>query len=149
MTEALKEARATTKSSVVILLDLSAAFDTVNLGIFLSLFTSIGIAGRAHAWFESYLTGQSFKVSWLGHTSAAHLRVTGTSSLCHIKPPHWARSSDHMAFHTTANQPSHPALNKGGRISLLSPIFPLPHLPCFFCPVLCQTLVPLSALLSK
>ena len=27
--------------------------------------------------------------------------------------------------------PSLPALNKGGRISLLSCIFPLPYLPCF------------------
>ena len=37
----------------------------------------MGITGRAHSWFESYLTGRSFKVSWLGHTSAAHHLATG------------------------------------------------------------------------
>jgi len=72
MTETLKEARATTKSSVIILLDLSAAHDTVSHSILLSILSSMGITGRAHSWFESYLTGWSFKVSWLGHTSAAH-----------------------------------------------------------------------------
>ena len=77
VTEALKEAKATAKSSVLILLDLSAAFDIVNHSILLSILTSMGITGRAHSWFESYLTGRSFKVSWFGHTSAAHHLATG------------------------------------------------------------------------
>jgi len=37
VTEALKESRATAKSSVLILLDLSAALDTLNHGILLSI----------------------------------------------------------------------------------------------------------------
>ena len=64
MTEALKSFRASAQSSVLILLDLSAAFDIVNHRIHLSILSSMGISGRAHSWFESYLTGRSFNVSW-------------------------------------------------------------------------------------
>ena len=74
----LFDARATAKSSALILLNLSAAFDTVNHSILLSILSIMGITGRAHSWFESYLTGRSFKVSWLGHTSAAHHLTTGS-----------------------------------------------------------------------
>uniref|UniRef100_A0A672ZLQ3 Reverse transcriptase domain-containing protein n=1 Tax=Sphaeramia orbicularis TaxID=375764 RepID=A0A672ZLQ3_9TELE len=77
VTEALKEARAAAKSSVLILLDLSAAFDTVNHDILLSILWNMGITGHAHSWFQSYLTGRSFSVSWLGHTSAVHRLTTG------------------------------------------------------------------------
>ena len=64
VTEALKSFRASAQSSVLILLDLSAAFDIVNHRIHLSILSSMGISGRAHSWFESYLTGRSFNVSW-------------------------------------------------------------------------------------
>uniref|UniRef100_A0A8C6LM54 Reverse transcriptase domain-containing protein n=1 Tax=Nothobranchius furzeri TaxID=105023 RepID=A0A8C6LM54_NOTFU len=77
VTESLKEARATAKSSVLILLDLSAAFDTVNHGFLLSTLSSMGITEKAHAWFESYLTGRSFSVSWLGQSSTVHHLATG------------------------------------------------------------------------
>ncbi len=77
VTEALKEAKATGRSSVLILLDLSVAFDTVNHRILLDKLRSMGIDGKAHSWFESYLTGRSFNVSWLGQTSAQHHLVTG------------------------------------------------------------------------
>lgn len=77
VTEALKEARAAGQSSVLILLDLSAAFDTVNHGILLDKLTNMGITGKAHAWFESYVTGRSFNVSWLGQTSVLHHLTTG------------------------------------------------------------------------
>jgi len=106
VTEALKEARLTAKSSVLSLLNFSAAFDTVNHGMLLSILSSMGITGRAHSWFESYLTGRSFKVCWFGHTSAANHLATGvpprfsteTSSLCHIHHltgPDVLRGSDH------------------------------------------------------
>src|SRR4029434_1706216 len=77
MTEALKTARAAAQSSALILLDLSAAFDTVNHRILLSKLSSMGISGKAHSWFESYLTGRSFNVSWQGQLSVPHHLTTG------------------------------------------------------------------------
>uniref|UniRef100_A0A673A8T2 Reverse transcriptase domain-containing protein n=1 Tax=Sphaeramia orbicularis TaxID=375764 RepID=A0A673A8T2_9TELE len=47
------------KSSVLILLDFSAASDTVSHHILLSILWNMGITGHAHSWFQSYLTGRS------------------------------------------------------------------------------------------
>ncbi len=77
VTEALRIAKADSKSSVLILLDLSAAFDTVNHQILLSTLSSLGITGIPLCWFESYLTGRSFRVAWGGEVSKAHQPVTG------------------------------------------------------------------------
>src|SRR4029434_2921957 len=55
----------------------SAAFDTVNHRILLSILSSMGISGKAHSWFESYLTGRSFKVSWQDQLSVPHRLTTG------------------------------------------------------------------------
>ncbi len=77
VTEALRIAKADSKSSVLILLDLSAAFDTVNHQILLSTLSSLDITGIPLRWFESYLTGQSFRVAWGGEVSKAHKLVTG------------------------------------------------------------------------
>ncbi len=77
VTEALRVAKADSKSSVLILLDLSAAFDTVNHQILLSTLLSLGITGIPLRWFESYLTGRSFRVAWGGEVSKAHQLVTG------------------------------------------------------------------------
>ncbi len=77
VTEALRIAKAYFKSSVLILLDLSAAFDTVNHQILLTTLSSLGIAGIPIRWFESYLNGRSFKVAWGGEVSAEHQLVTG------------------------------------------------------------------------
>src|SRR4029434_1254789 len=89
VTEALKTARAAAQSSALVLLDLSAAFDTVNHPILLSILSSMGISGKAHSWFESYLTGRSVNVSWQGPLSVHHHRAAptlgdGTTSLCHL-----------------------------------------------------------------
>ncbi len=77
VTEALRIAKADSKSSVLILLDLSAAFVTVNHQILLSTLSSLDIPGIPLRWFESYLTGRSFKVAWGGEVSKAHQLVTG------------------------------------------------------------------------
>ena len=77
VTEALRTARAEGLSSVLILLDLSAAFDTVNHKILLRILTSMGITGAVHSWFNSYLTGRSFKVSWQGKLSSNYTLTTG------------------------------------------------------------------------
>ncbi len=77
VTEALRIAKADSKSSVLILLDLSAAFDTVNHQILLSTLSSLGITGIPLRWFESYLTGRSFRVAWGGEVPKAHQLVTG------------------------------------------------------------------------
>ncbi len=77
VTEAPLIAKADSKSSFLILLDLSAAFDTVNNQILLSTLSSLDITGIPHCWFESYLTGQSFRVAWGGEVSKAHQLVTG------------------------------------------------------------------------
>src|SRR4029434_2027586 len=76
VTEALKTARAA-QSSALVLLDLSAAFDTVNHRILLSILSSMGISGNAHSWFESCLPGRSFNVAWQGQLSVPHRLTTG------------------------------------------------------------------------
>ncbi|XP_050986346.1 uncharacterized protein LOC127177869, partial [Labeo rohita] len=63
VTEALRIAKADSRSSILILLDLSAAFDTVNHQILQSTLSSLGITGIPLRWFESYLTGRSFRVA--------------------------------------------------------------------------------------
>ncbi len=77
VTEALRLARAASKSSVLILLDLSAAFDTVNHQILMSTLRKMGISGTALLWFESYLSDRSFRVSWRGEVSKSQLLAIG------------------------------------------------------------------------
>ncbi len=72
VTVALQIEKADSKSPVLILLDLSDTFDTVNHQIILSTIT-----GSALHWFESYLTGRSFRVSWGGKVSKEHQLPTG------------------------------------------------------------------------
>ncbi|XDV14498.1 hypothetical protein PO909_014740 [Leuciscus waleckii] len=83
VTEALRIAKAASKSSVLILLDLSAAFDTVNHQILMSSLSSLGITGTSLRWFEGYLTGVpqgsvlgpllfSIYTTSLGHIIQAH-----------------------------------------------------------------------------
>ncbi|KAM9454703.1 uncharacterized protein Hap1MRO34_020492 [Clarias gariepinus] len=77
VTEKLHAARSAKLSSVLILLDLSAAFDTVNHKILLSILTSLGICGTAWQWFASYLKDRSYEVTWRGSTSAPRRLSTG------------------------------------------------------------------------
>ncbi|KAK3506532.1 hypothetical protein QTP70_006560 [Hemibagrus guttatus] len=75
--EKLHAARSAKLSSVLILLDLSAAFDTVNHKTLLSTLRSLGICGTAWEWFASYLDGRSYQVTWKGLTSAPRRLSTG------------------------------------------------------------------------
>ncbi|KAK3543978.1 hypothetical protein QTP70_032738 [Hemibagrus guttatus] len=77
VTETLHAARSAKLSSVLILLDLSAAFDTVNHKTLFSTLRSLGICGTAWEWFASYLDGRSYQVTWKGLTSAPRRLSTG------------------------------------------------------------------------
>uniref|UniRef100_A0AAY4AM17 Reverse transcriptase domain-containing protein n=2 Tax=Denticeps clupeoides TaxID=299321 RepID=A0AAY4AM17_9TELE len=77
MMDDLRAARAARRSSVLVLLDLSAAFDTVNHEILLTTLSDLGVTGTALDWFTSYLYDRSFKVSWGGETSVLSRVTTG------------------------------------------------------------------------
>ena len=63
-------------SAILVLLDLSAAFDTIVHSILLSrLEHEVGIRGTALSWFTSYLTDRSFTVE-LGNTSSSTAPLT-------------------------------------------------------------------------
>ncbi len=58
------------KISVLVLLDLSAAFDTVDHNILLERLENwVGLSGMALKWFRSYLEGRGYYVSLGEHTS--------------------------------------------------------------------------------
>ncbi len=100
VTEALRIAKANSKSSVLILLDMSAAFDTVNHQILPSTLLSLDITGIPLRWFESYLTGRSFRVAWGGEVSKAHQLVTRVPQGSVLGPPpllhiHYITGSHH------------------------------------------------------
>ncbi|KAG5839959.1 hypothetical protein ANANG_G00210920 [Anguilla anguilla] len=77
VSESLHAAQAASRSSVLILLDLSAAIDTVDHPILLSSLAAMGICGTALDWIESYLSGRSFQVAWAGAVSAPRPLATG------------------------------------------------------------------------
>jgi len=66
--------RASTRQNItcLCLLDLSAAFDTIDHAILLQRLTNwFGITGPAHSWLQSYLTSRSFSVLANGFKSAS------------------------------------------------------------------------------
>ena len=64
VTESLGAATASSHSSVLILLDLSSAFDPAVYRILLSTLAELGIADSVLTWFTSYLTNGTFQVTW-------------------------------------------------------------------------------------
>ena len=46
---------------LLVLLDLSAAFDTVDHALLTSKLKSIGVQGVALQWFESYISGRTYQ----------------------------------------------------------------------------------------
>lgn len=63
--------------SSVLMVYLSAAFDTVNHHILLSGLSNMGISDEVLSWFESYLSRCSFNLSGHGHQSLSHPLNTG------------------------------------------------------------------------
>lgn len=62
-------------ATVLLLLDLSAAFDTVNVNKLLDiLFTEIGVRGQALNWFKSFLIGRTSKVK-IGNTFSEEIVI--------------------------------------------------------------------------
>ncbi|KAK3525509.1 hypothetical protein QTP86_033212, partial [Hemibagrus guttatus] len=111
--EKLDAARSAKLSSVLILLDLSAAFDTVNHKTLLSTLRSLGICGTAWEWFASYLDGCSYQVTWKGLTSAPRRLSTDLVShkaqylVLSFSPSILtllAKLYPYMGFHTTVMQ---------------------------------------------
>ena len=71
------------KLSCLCLLDLSAAFDTIDHNILITRLSSwFGIQGSVLNWFESYLTSRSFCVKYDKDFSSEHFFLWCSSRLC-------------------------------------------------------------------
>ncbi len=82
--------------------------------------TSLDITGIPLRWFESYLTGRSFKVAWGGEVYKAHQLVTGVPQRSVLGPllfstyttsHHWVPSYKHMVSLTIAMLMTHSSIS--------------------------------------
>ncbi|KAK1799596.1 hypothetical protein P4O66_000475 [Electrophorus voltai] len=103
VTEKLHAAKAAKLPFVLILLDLSSAFDTMNHNILLSVLSRLGVTGSAWRWFQSYLEARSYQVSRLDIASwmtAHHLKfnLSKTEFLYIPAPPAVLLSNPPLCF---------------------------------------------------
>ena len=97
---------------LVALLDLSAAFDTIDHTILLDLMSScFGISGSALQWFQSYLFGRTQCVSVNGSFSPPVSRLFVSSKVLYVAPSFlscttvlFTTSSPFTGFQITAMQ---------------------------------------------
>ena len=100
------------KIAILVLLDLSAAFDTVDHQILLDrLHIPFGVCGVALDWFKCYLTGRRQFVSVNGMRSDPKLLKCGVPQgsvlgsllfLAYVSPIHpWGISSENMGYTST------------------------------------------------
>ncbi|KAI4883951.1 hypothetical protein NFI96_009102 [Prochilodus magdalenae] len=83
VTERLYTVSSAKLSSVLILLNLSAAFDTVNHKILLSVLTDLGTTGTAWKWFKSYLEDRHYQVC--NRISACLTDISSWMTAHHLK----------------------------------------------------------------
>ncbi len=85
VTEALRLARAASKSSVLILLICLLPLTQLPPDPHVHP-QKMGISGTALLWFESYLSDRSFRVSWRGEVSKSQLLATGVPQGSVLRP---------------------------------------------------------------
>lgn len=73
----LVQSKCSGKCTLMAMLDLTAAFDTVNHGILLEDLERFGLSGKVLSWFESYLKDREFKVVIGRETSEYAVMKTG------------------------------------------------------------------------
>uniref|UniRef100_A0A803JML1 Reverse transcriptase domain-containing protein n=1 Tax=Xenopus tropicalis TaxID=8364 RepID=A0A803JML1_XENTR len=77
VTNEFQVAEAKCHFSILILLDLSDAFETVDHSLLMQIFHPIGLRSQAASWISSYLSNRSFTVSYANKTSSPVPLIVG------------------------------------------------------------------------